>query len=1053
MSQSGASPRKSRRRRGLRRGGAALLLALIALAVVFRAEIATRAAVAYLESRGVAVQALDVAELTPDIIELRNVALGEARELTAARVELAPSFAGFAFGLEAARIEGLTLRLDLTGAGPLLGSLQPALDRLTAGGGEAEEDAAAGDVAATPTLFPRVTLDGGVVILLTPSGPMTATLDGGLAPDGAGGTGARADLQLDSELGRLRADLVSARSAAGELAFTAEVAEGRLGWQGFAVGAFNGHLAFEQRPEGAPRLSADLALSDLAYTPAGGAPAEGTPLRLASGRLTADGDLADLALSLRLKGDGEYLDFQASAQRSSADGGEALALALQAEVRTAGGLAQFLPLPKPRVTGGTLVLQAAGKAALPDDDLPDDGLPDDGLASWPALVDGLAQSRVSLSGDAIFGGVALAGGSTGISAHLPLAVELASGHATLTLSDDAAVRVERPSQENLRQLGVPDDLLPVLASGLNLTLLAAGELPFRLTAAPPWPPRRTEVAVAARATSDQGLSLALRAEGSAEFADDLALAGFAGSIEGTADAKSLSLGGRAAQGVMVALPLDARYDAQGLRLALARPGTLRIAQFGATTPLQLQAPLVFEIAALAVEAGAAGGYSYRLSGKEDGAAFAIAAAGTEPVAVTAGALALQLEGRFDPAAGHVASLAARLGGLGLPGYGFAAEAAELDVTLDRELRPAESRFALAPFHFGGEAPVTEPLKLSGTLQRAGAGYDLAGELALSEGQALADLTGRYGDDGRANVKAVSRLLSFAQDGLQPAALSPLLAGLENVSGRLTASARLAWPRDPAGESARLTLAGLSFKSQGTEVNGLDLDVALDGLLPPASPPGQRLTIRSLDPGVPLEAIELVFALDAAPQPRLAVAQGGFDLGGARWRIAPTVLDPAAAQNRVVLATEGLDLAAFCDLIGIDGVNGSGTLAGSLPVVFAGGDIIVEDGRFEALGPGRLSIRIAALRSALAGGGAAVEAAVRALEDFHYDELSLSLAKTAANDATVKLSILGQNPEVMEGQPFRFNINLESNLTSVLEALRQGYSLSDDALRRAWRLSE
>src|SRR3546814_6361416 len=90
---------------------------------------------------------------------------------------------------------------------------------------------------------------------------------------------------------------------------------------------------------------------------------------------------------------------------------------------------------------------------------------------------------------------------------------------------------------------------------------------FRLTATPPWPPRRTEVAVAARAASDQGLSLALRAEGSAEFGDDFALAGFAASIEGTADAKTLSLGGRAAQGVQVALPLAAHYDAQGLRLA------------------------------------------------------------------------------------------------------------------------------------------------------------------------------------------------------------------------------------------------------------------------------------------------------------------------------------------------------------------------------------------------------------------------------------------------------------------------------------------------------
>src|SRR3546814_17999072 len=65
--------------------------------------------------------------------------------------------------------------------------------------------------------------------------------------------------------------------------------------------------------------------------------------------------------------------------------------------------------------------------------------------------------------------------------------------------------------------------------------------------------------------------------------------------------------------------------------------------------------------------------------------------------------------------------------------------------------------------------------------------------------------------------------------------------------------------------------------------------------------------------------------------------------------------------------------------------------------------------------------------ALAGGGETVEAAVKALEDFHYEELTLTLAKTAANDATVKLSTLGQNPDVMDGQPFRFNIDLESNL--------------------------
>src|SRR3546814_16690424 len=78
------------------------------------------------------------------------------------------------------------------------------------------------------------------------------------------------------------------------------------------------------------------------------------------------------------------------------------------------------------------------------------------------------------------------------------------------------------------------------------------------------------------------------------------------------------------------------------------------------------------------------------------------------------------------------------------------------VTLDSALRPAQSRFTLGPFQLVADAPLTAPLTVSGTLQRAGPGYDLAGVLGLDGGQALVDLSGRYGDDGHAHLEAVGR---------------------------------------------------------------------------------------------------------------------------------------------------------------------------------------------------------------------------------------------------------------------------------------------------------
>src|SRR5690606_10788283 len=126
-------------------------------------------------------------------------------------------------------------------------------------------------------------------------------------------------------------------------------------------------------------------------------------------------------------------------------------------------------------------------------------------------------------------------------------------------------------------------------------------------------------------------------------------------------------GGREVRAVALSLPLTADYGDAGVSLALARPGTLRIAGFGAGTPLQIETPLAVTIDALALSAPAgAAGYRYRLSAREDGATFTVAAA--EPIAVTAGAVALTLDGSFEQQRGHDASLATRLGGLALPGY-------------------------------------------------------------------------------------------------------------------------------------------------------------------------------------------------------------------------------------------------------------------------------------------------------------------------------------------------------------------------------------------------
>ena len=1016
MIEPAPSPPHKRRSwwRGLGLAGL-LLLAALAAAFVFRQEIASRAAVAYLDGQGIAVRALTVTQLTPMRLELRDLELGTAGEIAVARIEAIPSRDGLGIALREVTVEGLRVRIDVTGDAPPLGSLQPLLDRLIAGGSDAVDDGDGIDrapAAAPPpaTALPSVRFNDAQVILATPSGPMTAALSGGLEPAPNGDLAAEAALALDSDLGRLRATLLGRRAAGGDLALDVAVEEGRLAWQDFQVGAFTGDLSLMLPAGKAPLLNAEFGLNDLVYAP------EGSPeLRLTTGRLEAKGQPAEAAISLSLEGAEETLTLSGSAQQKPAAEAFLTTLNLQGEVRSAGGLTQFLPLPDPKIARGTLVFQAAGEGNLLDDAT--------AAATWRSLPRLAPGKRLRLRGDAILAEVAFADGSQGISAHLPLELTLDGRQAAFALREDAEVRVEKPSRARLQALGLPDDVLALVASGLSLTLKAGGESPFRLVTTAAWPPREAGLRLSARAASDQGLQLTATIEAEARLGEDLGLVAFSGRVDAEAEATRFVFQGREARGIRLALPLSTSYGAEGLSLALTRAGKLGIRQFGRAAPLRLQDPLDFTVSALSLD----------------------------PIPVEAGALEVRLTGRFEQAGGHDADLEIRLAGLSLPDHAVDAETAEVDIALDRELRPATSRFSLGPVLLGGDAALAAPLRVAGELARKGDGYDIGAILALAGGQALADVTARYADDGSTSVEVVSKLLIFAPDGLQPAAISPLLAGLEKVRGTLTATAGFAWPPDPAAEHGRVTLTNLSFDSPAGAVEGLDLDLTLTGLLPLASAPAQRLTVRGLDAAVPVEAIELTFALDQAPRPRLSIADGGFDLGGARWHIEPAILDPAATRQRIVLGTEALDLATFLRLLEVDGLSGSGTLDGSLPIDFEDGDVIVEDGRFEAQGPGRLSIRFEALRAALAGGGETVALAVQVLEDFHYENLTITLAKTAANDATVRLSTLGRNPAVMEGQPFQFNINLESNLTSVLEALEQGYSLSDDALRRAWRL--
>ncbi len=354
----------------------------------------------------------------------------------------------------------------------------------------------------------------------------------------------------------------------------------------------------------------------------------------------------------------------------------------------------------------------------------------------------------------------------------------------------------------------------------------------------------------------------------------------------------------------------------------------------------------------------------------------------------------------------------------------------------------------------GAPPLFTPLFVTGDVSRDDQGLRMAARIQQGASGARLDMEARYRpQEGRGTLVAELAELGFAQDGLQPETVAPVLDDLRQVSGRIAARAHIELSQGEIAGSAQTKLTEMTFTTEQARVAGLSLDLTLDSLVPPGSPPGQRLTIAALDPGVPLRDIAIDFALLPVRPSAVHIERATLDFAGGQLQLDDVRLSASAARQEIPFKVRNLDIGLFFDTLGIEGLAADGKLEGRLPLVIEDNRLELRDGKLEAVAPGALSWRSDVVRKFVAQGGEAAEMVVRALENFHYDKLELSLSKTLDNEGQLTLRLEGRNPNYRDGQPFNFNINVEGNLTSLLKALAEAYRLSGRAFRGALEFSE
>jgi hypothetical protein len=369
-------------------------------------------------------------------------------------------------------------------------------------------------------------------------------------------------------------------------------------------------------------------------------------------------------------------------------------------------------------------------------------------------------------------------------------------------------------------------------------------------------------------------------------------------------------------------------------------------------------------------------------------------------------------------------------------------AADMHLSADR-LDPAQPNpVSIASIAHERAPPWFAPLRLAGVVRPEGEKLAFDLELARPAGDVRLRVRGQH-DLGRAAGQAKLDLppVRFAPDRLQPAALAPLLTGVVvEVSGALALRGGLSWR---AGGDLRtdldLLVEDLAFSSgpaRFAQINGV---IALDRLAPPSTPPGQQLALGLIDIGLPLTDGLLTFDLEPG---KLLVEQLGWQLAQGRIRAAPFTIGSGPMRFATTLTAERLKLDEIFALAQLDGLSGEGTMHGSLPITIAGAEAVIEHGELVSDGPGWVRYRPKQPPAALAAGGQNVNLLLQALENFRYKELRLTIDGRTDGEMDVGLHIAGANPDLYDGYPIEFNLNLEGALANVLRQGLSGYQIPE-----------
>jgi len=275
-------------------------------------------------------------------------------------------------------------------------------------------------------------------------------------------------------------------------------------------------------------------------------------------------------------------------------------------------------------------------------------------------------------------------------------------------------------------------------------------------------------------------------------------------------------------------------------------------------------------------------------------------------------------------------------------------------------------------------------------------------------------------------------IRFSPQGLQPGDLIPAAgAFISEARGALAVSGGLSWVSGVPATHVHLALHELGFDAPELSVRGINTRLRHAGRTVRNQLDTQEIRVDLLDIGIPWRNGLIRFHTREASS--LGIERLSFVWGGGRIKIEPFALrlDQLAAEYAFVLTLDAIRLNHLLRQIPVDGLWGTGFLSGRVPLRILGSEVAVDRGSIRAETPGLLRYRPEE-KPGFFGNNSETGLLLEALRNFHYESLSIGVNGRTHDDLQLSISLMGANPDLYDGHPFKLNFNLSGELDTIIQ---------------------